>query len=410
MVRLYVLVAALSLCACGNNSQKEKNLDSEKEVFQKVAQKEPVKVYNRYWNDLARYLGGLEPTPGSLLDSVEYRPEAQQHRAFFNAAWAQKKTQFIDKLSGWADKTLPKEHKNNENVFYPFSGADFLTINTLYPDAKQYVLFGLEREGDIPHDLKTNVSKDRLATNLRNLQISIDDIMHLSYFKTIDMNADFNRYELNGTLPVLLAFMARTGNAVLDIQPVHITSDGKIAFSAEKNKQIAEDTLVSGVQILFRKDENGPEQSLCYFSVNVSDVYLTHCNGFKKYFQSYKPTYTYIKSASYLMHNDYFSQVRSLILETSKFLLQDDSGIALRYFDRNVWDLKFYGAYSRPIPLFGNRYQPEMFKIYASDSSIKKLDFGIGYNNFVGTSNLMGAWRKDAYSTTASTAQTGKVN
>ena len=42
------------------------------------------------------------------------------------------------------------------------------------------------------------------------------------------MRGDFQRYELKGTLPLLLAFVARTGNQVLNVQHIRVDEDGVV--------------------------------------------------------------------------------------------------------------------------------------------------------------------------------------
>ncbi|MBW4634464.1 MAG: hypothetical protein KME30_21900 [Iphinoe sp. HA4291-MV1] len=51
--------------------------------------------------------------------------------------------------------------------------------------------------------------------------------------------------------------------------------------------------------------------------------------------------------------------------------------------------LKFYGSYIRPIAVFNHDYQPELRRIYATDKTIKPLNFGIGYKFGINESNLM---------------------
>ena len=69
-----------------------------------------------------------------------------------------------------------------------------------------------------------------------------------------------------------------------------------------------------------------------------------------------------LKAASYLMHSDNFSQVRGYLLTHSKVILQDDSGIPYRYFNRNKWDIQFYGRYIGPIPRFLKNGQLDLNK------------------------------------------------
>ncbi len=79
----------------------------------------------------------------------------------------------------------------------------------------------------------------------------------------------------------------------------------------------------------------------------------------------------------------------------SSYLLQDDSGMPVKYFDRSQWNLKFYGSYTAPIDLFSGDYQPDLREIYQNDKNIKPLNFGIGYKFGVNESNLMLAASKN---------------
>ena len=114
-----------------------------------------------------------------------------------------------------------------------------------------------------------------------------------------------------------------------------------------------------------------------------------------KYFKNIDIKSTYLKSASYLMHRPTFSIVRDIILDESEYLLQDDSGIPVKYFDTSKWDLTFYGNYSFPISLFSERHQEDLKEIYLKkEMNVQPLPFGIGYQYKKGTSNLMLAKKK----------------
>src|SRR5262249_17744077 len=92
------------------------------------------------------------------------------------------------------------------------------------------------------------------------------------------------------------------------------------------------------------------------------------------------------KSASYLLHNGHFASVRKLLLDTSATILQDDSGIPLAYFEAKKWQLKTFGHYAGPIPMFANFYQPRMAEVFQGSSPI---EFGIGYRWRKNESNLL---------------------
>ena len=344
---------------------------------------------DRFWNDLARMLGGMNPLAGSVLDSVDYAADAHAHQQFFAQAWHLKKHSLLDSLDWWAAQEFREEHYGTRPVFYPFSGADFVTIHTLYPNALSYTMFGLEPEGSIVPPQK--LDPQRRYANLVNVQHSMDDIINFSFFKTNDMRGDFTRYEWKGTLPLLLAFCARRQNEIINAYRIQVLEDGTVAPATDSLPQFTDDPIVTGWRIRFRPIDNpkAPVQTLDYFSVNVHDPYLTQLRGFRNYFGARAPMRTYIKSASYLLHKPYFGKMAVLIAEVSENILQDDSGYPLRSFDRSYWDLQFYGAYEHPIPLFANLYQTDLRQVYLTDSTVKRLPFGIGYVFTKGRSNLM---------------------
>jgi hypothetical protein len=95
------------------------------------------------------------------------------------------------------------------------------------------------------------------------------------------------------------------------------------------------------------------------------------------------------------MHKPYFNKVRRLVLRRSRYLLQDDSGIAMKYFQRGAWQFTHYGTYKRPINLFARHYQPELTAAYADTlHRPRPLPFGTGYNWRQTDSNLLLATRR----------------
>jgi len=99
-----------------------------------------------------------------------------------------------------------------------------------------------------------------------------------------------------------------------------------------------------------------------------------------------------MKSAAYVMfeHRPY---ARQFVLDQSRYVLQEDSGIPLRYFDPSVWALQFYGAYSKPYR-FSNMTTRRTLPGYTKSAGTSTLPFGIGYHFQVDTANLLFAIRK----------------
>ena len=101
---------------------------------------------------------------------------------------------------------------------------------------------------------------------------------------------------------------------------------------------------------------------------------------------------TYFKAASYLMHDDGFSQAREFFLNRSRVIVQDDSGIPFRHFGQG-WSLRFYGNYERPIELFAKHQQEDLRQAYATNPTAP-LDFGTGYDVNQWAGNLLVAIKR----------------
>jgi hypothetical protein len=148
------------------------------------------------------------------------------------------------------------------------------------------------------------------------------------------------------------------------------------------------------VKISFLPEGEKEPKTLYYFSVDISDRALDKNPEFLEFVKRYPAPITYLKAASYLLHRekgeaqDTFTQMRKLILTRSSYVLQDDSGVPVRYFDPAKWNRQFYGNYIAPIDLFAVRYQPDLREIYQSKNNVKALGFGVGYK-YGQDSNLM---------------------
>jgi len=130
-----------------------------------------------------------------------------------------------------------------------------------------------------------------------------------------------------------------------------------------------------GVKITFSDRGGGPTKTLYYFD---SDLSNSGNGAVLKFCRAHGPGNSFLKSASYLMHRDSFSQVRTMLLQQSLTLVQDDSGIPIRYFNPSQWIVRFYGNYVGPIDLFKEHYQRDLADLYAR-SRPKQVGFGMGY-------------------------------
>lgn len=335
--------------------------------------------------DTSKLIAGMKIDDASPLAEIENTSAWINHAQYFQNQWPPLENQQLSKVRKWSQAELKSINESAPSIFYPFSGPDFLYAYSLFPNAKEYLMIGLEPVGTLP-DFQ-NISAAQKAQKLQNINKSLYAILEYSFFRTLDMEVDLSQ---QGVLPILLVFMARTNNQILDVQYVGVDENAQL----QEREAGSAAGLIPGVKISLLPEGETEPKTLYYFSTDLSNDGLTKNPQFLEFAKQYASgSVTYLKAASYLMHNDYFSTIRNLILNQSTALLQDDSGMPVRYVDEGKWDRTFYGQYIAPIQLFANRYQSDLRAIYQSDSSIKPLDFGIGYK-FYNDSNLMLAERK----------------
>jgi len=332
--------------------------------------------------DTARYLAGLPPSEGSRLAAIANTSAWRAHARRLDAAWQAIEKRQLSKIKVWSGDNLNNPQKT---VFYPFSGPDFIYANAFFPDAETYVLAALEPVGYEP-DL-VNMSEGARIGGLNHLQGSINTILRLSFFITTEMQAKFRRNQFPGTLPVLYTFIARSGYTVEDMMLATLEPDGTLK-PVEGNKG------ATAVKITFKAPGSDTLKTLYYFNTNVSDGAIDK-SGFMEFLKKLGTVDSFMKSASYLLHRPYFTEVRNFVLENSVHHLQDDTGIPLKFFSEKNWERLPFGNYARPISIFSNRYQPDMRKLFSTDKR-KKLDFGIGYKWRPGDSNLLLAIKKES--------------
>jgi hypothetical protein len=146
--------------------------------------------------------------------------------------------------------------------------------------------------------------------------------------------------------------------------------------------------MIAAVLMAF-SDANGPMQTLYYFSTDLANGSFER-SGFSAFLAKLGPADSFIKSASRLLHKPHFANVRSVLLDNSATILQDDSGIPLADFKAKRWRLRAFGHYAGPISIFASFYQSQMANLFQSASP---MEFGIGYRWRKNESNLRLAQR-----------------
>ena len=386
----YIVLTILlcSIMSCSSITTEMHNVtvtDSLKHTDTAVAAPKPAPVVERNpaADRIARFIAGLNQTDSNELSHLQTGADWKNFKVVFDSLWVRMEAERLNKQRKWVGEYMKEVTPETKSLFYPFSGADFLNSNVFFPDAEKTVMIGLEPAGNMP-DLN-KFSKDSLDRYFGKIRKSLYSILKFSFYQTKAMAKDFKNQEIDGTLPNILIFLARNGNTIADVAPVNINNKGVAEvkkFSDSKNPKY------KGLKITYFAKDSEVLRELLYFSADISNLGFRQDTAFFKYLSSLDFDATFLKSASFLMHKDYFSDIRTLILNKSEYVLQDDSGVPFRFF-KSGWNTKVFGTYDRPIALFSNYYQEGFKKAYADTANVGKLPFGIGYDWKTNQSNLM---------------------
>lgn len=306
-----------------------------------------------------------------------------------DSIWQQFEQKNLQPIRAWATKEIGGSQMVEGTVFYPFSGPDVINMLAFFPQAKNYLLIALEPVGSLP----VLIPGENEAF-YSSLESSISELLQFNFFFTKMMQKDYVKKELDGVLPVLLYFLGRENVRILDVQYWLMAADGSIIERPVKGGENLSGEGIPGVKVVFQRQEGEPEQTLYYFSLDLSDTSWRSHPHFIKFLKEFAPYRTFVKAASYLMFKPQFSDIRRFVLDRSQMVLQTDEGIPLKYFDSDNWNCRFYGRYSCPIQLFAKCFQSDMADVYRNGQSTEPLPFGIGYHHRKNSSNLMLAARK----------------
>ncbi len=339
-------------------------------------------------NAEARLLAGRDPGLAGY-ERLTTTEAWKSHRAFFEENWTKARETRFDKASAWRDRELNIPASATTTLMYPFSGPDFLNARLFFPKADRYIFYSLEPTGALP-DL-ASMDGEEFAALLKDIRDSLGDIFKRHYFITKKMNEEFRTPYLKGNRTVLLVFLALTDNDIVSLEDVSLNANGDpVPLSSVETAT----RPVKGLKILFRPAGEEKARTLYYYSLDVSDKGLKKHPEFLLFLAKNAPAAAFLKSASYLLHDEQFSKIRRAILDTTDFLMEDDSGMPYRFLPAKEWDVTLYGKYTKPIKDFNYGYQEDLAKAYEAPGAAKSLPFKFGYHWWDGYSNVLTAVRK----------------
>jgi len=359
------------------------------DTLQKLSCAEPTEVFSQaLLTDSANLLAGFALPASSELSAAAASAPVKLHQQNFQAAFKKLDERQLNRVKAFtaAELAAPAGVAADAPLYYPFSGPDLLYAEAFFPNARRYLLTGLEPVGAMP--LLASYQPEELAGSLADMRKSLHAILNFSFFKTNDMRVDFRGSRLKGVVPVLLTFAAKAGFEVLNINFFYVNTDGSVCRTDASALTAIKSPQIPGVELTLRRSGSATSQELIYLSADIGDAGLAKAPQYMALVQKLGHGATFIKSASFLLHKPYFSKVRELILDTSPRILQDDSGVPYTQFAAANWQPVFYGTYVKPIPMFGSHNQPKLTEAFKALGS-KPLEFGIGYRHSKRDSSLL---------------------
>ena len=184
-----------------------------------------------------------------------------------------------------------------------------------------YVLIGLEPAGTAPK------VKHPSAETYRLYQNAVSNVLNLSFFN--DMDKELANDTIDGVVPIYSLLMARGNRKIVSIQEVWLSETGDL-FERKEGDTIR-NTCSAGMEVRFFRPGASRLQTLYYFCTDISNEGLQANRPLQAFMDRFdaETTSTFVKSASYLMHEPAFSRIRETILQKSSAVVQDDSSIPL---------------------------------------------------------------------------------
>ena len=291
------------------------------------------------WNHVARLLAGMPAQPGSPYATVARTRAFRIHQTYMDRFWNAVDKGSLKPISAWGAQQL-SQIDGNRTAVYPLSGADFVNLYLMYPRAPRYLMFALEQPGTPPSTVPTEPKA--LGQILGSLRAVIDTIASKNYFYSAHMRTHLRYTPMQGTAPPLMAFLARLGMDLRNVEPVMLNNAGVLVTcpAADCHK-----SSFPGMRYTFRAPGETRDRELVYLSLKVQKDSLEPTTPSGKYLGSLPPFNAMMKSAIYLLFEPQFAGVRAWMHRSCRVLIQDDSGMPFTGYATPDWNVRLFGRY-----------------------------------------------------------------
>lgn len=340
-------------------------------------------------NDLARFLAGKSNDKYAALQTSDYY---KNYSATTEQTWDALHSRTINPIKEWCQTNIPAFYNDTTTLVYPFGGPDMIFAMTFFPKAKDYVIMGLEKPGELcaPDEL----SETELHQYLDSLAYSMRYVNKYGFFIAAQMAESFRNKNMDGTIHVVLYSLALNDCIITNHRNIYIDDHGDV-----KENDGSVKNHPYGWELSFRQPGDPRTRTVKYIRMDLSDEMIKGKMEFPFFLNSIKQKICYMKSASYLMQSVEFDVVRKLLLDQFDRILQDESGFAYGRLIKD-YDVKLFGSYTRPLKSFSIFKQEDLMEAL---EGYPPLPFKIGYAAQHNESVLMACVKKDPNSKNTAT-------
>jgi hypothetical protein len=330
---------------------------------------------------------GEGPLPAGIDAGVvdAYCKKMTQHIATYRKNYVEGASRFIAEAR---PAGLPT------TVVYPFGGGDLLSALTTYPDATDVTTLSLEHVGD-PQRFLATTDKRKQATSLDLVRRMTGGLLLFNDSKTESLQK-MMRGEIPGNLAFFLIGLATHGYEPLSLRYFRVDREGKLVYleqadidALQPNKAkllhtswVAPDfsEAFSNAEITFRRrgDASGAVRVHRHLAANLSDERLAQDDGVIRWLAAKGPVATMTKAASYLLWRDGFSKIRDYLLEHTRCMISDSTGIPVKWGSARGFTYVTYGRFKQSFLGASGEHNAAFRKLWESQP-YRALPFRYGY-------------------------------
>ena len=283
-----------------------------------------------------------------------------------------------------------------KTVVYPFAGGDLSTALAVYPDATEITTLSLEPAGD-PRTLAA-LKDGEVVAALDTIAYELDFLYRINFSNTKNMIGAMRGGRLPTQLTFSLSAMDLHGYQITHAYFFQLREDGSLDYvddadlaampPVDKKGAGDRNKAFGNVELRFRKPGETTERVYRHIQWNLDDEHLKADGRVLKHLEAKGKIAAMTKAASYLLHWDSFSLIRTYLLASMTFMVSDATGPKLKHAQAAGFTQEVWGSFAGAHMTAGKGSNPELFKLFKSQPA-RKMPVRFGYPDRTGKPHLI---------------------